>query len=214
MKTSLFEEVEERYASLTPEEFAAIDRGSLTDEAKAAYDEEAARRGLSVSIAENAQVGRALETPKPSPFVGVRGWLLLFCLVLTVFSPVFTIFFLAANYQGAAQYFEQFPGLRVISRIDIVLSVSLMAFSVYAGISLWRKKQNAIRIAKAYLWTYLGYSIVASGLPFTAGLPPVAHETMIIGVVKNLFRALLFFAVWYSYLNGSKRVKATFPSGS
>lgn len=214
MKTSLFAEVEERYASLSAEQFAAIDRASLTEEARAAYGVEAARRGLSVSTAENAQQGRVLETPKPSPFVGVRGWLLLFCLALTVFSPIATAFFLIANYQGATQYFEQYPGLRVISRIDIVLSVSLMAFSVYAGICLWRKKRNAVRIAKAYLWTYLGYSVIASGLPFGAGLPAVAHETMIIGVLKTLFRALLFFALWYSYLTGSKRVKATFPSGS
>ncbi|MGB7622063.1 MAG: DUF2569 family protein [Terriglobia bacterium] len=214
MKTSSFEEVEERYASLTPEEFAAIDRSALTDEAQAAYAEESARRGIAESTDRKPIVEQRSEAPKASQYTGVRGWLLLFCLALTVFGPLVTVFFLVANYQGAAQYFEQFPGLRMISQVDILLSVAVMAFSVYAGVALWRKKQNAVRIAKAYLWTYLAYSIVASGLPFTAGLPSSAQEAMIVEVLKNLFRSLLYFAVWYSYLNGSKRVKATFPSGS
>ncbi|MBZ5537063.1 MAG: DUF2569 domain-containing protein [Acidobacteriia bacterium] len=213
MKTSSFAEVEERYASLTTEEFAAIDRASLTDDARAAYDEEATRRGLAESVARKSPEEQAVEAPEGSQYVGVRGWLLLLCLALAVFSPIVTIFFLVTNYQEAAQSFERFPGLRVISQIDILLSVGVMAFSVYAGVSLWRKKHNAVRIAKAYLWTYLGYSIVASGLPFAAGLPSFTHEAMIIEVLKNLFRSLLFFALWYSYLNGSKRVKATFPPG-
>ena len=214
MKTSSFAEVEERYALLSAEEFAAIDRANLTDEAQAAYDEEATRRGIAGSTAAKSTEVETLVVPQASQYVGVRGWLLLLCLALTVFSPIATVFFLVANYQGAAQYFEQFPGLRLIGQIDIVLSVGMMAFSVYAGVGLWRKKHNAVRIAKAYLWTYLGYSIVASGLPFAAGLPSSTHEAMIIEVVKNLFRALLFFALWYAYLNGSKRVKATFPAGS
>jgi hypothetical protein len=214
MKTSSFEEVEERYASLTLEEFTAIDRASLTDDARAAYDEEAARRGIAESMDREPKVEQRSEATKATQYVGVRGWLLLFCLALTVFGPLVTAFFLVTNYQEAAQYFEQFPRLKVISLTDISLSIGMMAFSVYAGVALWRKKQNAVRIAKAYLWTYLAYSIVASGLPFTAGLPSSAQEAMIVEVLKNLFRSLLYFALWYSYLNGSKRVKATFPSGS
>ncbi|MFI5176406.1 MAG: hypothetical protein ACHQKY_16220, partial [Terriglobia bacterium] len=127
MKTSSFEEVEERYASLTPEEFAAIDRAALTDEAQAAYAEEAARRGIAEQTVKIAREDQELEASKASLYAGVRGWLLLFCLALTVFGPLVTVFFLVANYQGAAQYFEQFPGLKVISLTDISLSMAMMA---------------------------------------------------------------------------------------
>ena len=133
-------------------------------------------------------------TPAPAEplYKGVGGWLLLLCLGLTVFSPLITLGSLAVGYSQSSKYFDQFPGLLVIVVVDTVLSLGLMAFSVYAG--------------------FLGYHIVAAILPFMAGLPSAANEAMIAQVAKDAFRGVIFFAVWYSYLNNSKRVSATYHS--
>jgi len=87
-----------------------------------------------------------------------------------------------------------------------------MCFSIYAGVALWQKKQDAVRIAKRYFVTFLLYTVVASALPFMAGLPSQANEAMIAELFKDASRSFLFFGIWYSYLNKSRRVKNTFPS--
>lgn len=100
----------------------------------------------------------------------------------------------------------------MITVVDFVLSASVMCLSVYAGICLWRIRPNAVRISKAYLLVFLTYNVVASFLPFMAGLPSQANEVMMREVASGLFRSIIFVAIWYSYLNKSKRVAATYAS--
>jgi len=148
--------------------------------------------------------------PAESRYKGVGGWLLLFCLGLTVFSPLITLGSLAAAYGESSKYFHQFPGLLVIAVIDTFLSVGLAAFSVYAGIGLWTIRPGAVQMAKRYLLFFLGYLAIAAILPFMAGLPSAAHEAMFAEVARGTFRGVIYFAIWYSYLNKSKRVSATY----
>ena len=174
-------------------------------------------------------------------YKGVGGWLLLFCIGLTILTPLRTAFNLTSGYKQASPYFEMFPGLLIITIIDSVLSIALIGFSIYAGIALWKIRPNAVKIAKKYLLTLLGYSILAAFLPFMVSLPSEANQAMI-GVpldeheqiyqditsyfagqyvmelreeiAKGIFRSIIYVAVWYSYLNKSQRVKATYGAGS
>jgi hypothetical protein len=143
---------------------------------------------------------------------GVGGWLLFFCISLTVLGPLATLAAFIMVYKEVSQLFNQFPGLLLVTYIDVFLSLSLMALSVYAGIGLWRKRPGAVLMAKRYLFCFLGYQAIATILPFMAGLPPAANEAMYADVGKDLFRAVLYFAIWYSYLNKSQRVQATYES--
>jgi hypothetical protein len=162
----------------------------------------------------NQQLNATPLTPVSAPqrYKGVRGWLLLFCLGLTVFSPLITLVSLALGYNESSKYFGQFPGLLVVTVIDTFLSLGVMAFSVYAGIGLWRIRPGAVRMAKRYLLCFLGYQAIAAILPFMAGLPSAANEAMIMQVAKDTFRSVIYIAVWYSYLNKSKRVQATYEA--
>ena len=117
---------------------------------------------------------------------------------------------LAVAYSASFEYLDQVPGLLIITVIDTFLSVGLMAFSVYAGTGLWSIRSGAVQMAKRYLLCFLVYSAVAAILPFMAGLPSEANEAMVAQVAKDAFRAVIFVAVWYSYLNKSKRVSATY----
>jgi hypothetical protein len=153
-----------------------------------------------------------LIVPFQSRCKGVGGWLLLFCLGLTVFSPLLTLGSLAVSYSDVSQYFEQIPGLLHLTVIDTLLSVGLMGFSIYAGVGLWSIRPGAVRSAKRYLLCCLWYQAVAAVLPFMAGLPSAASEAMIPEVVKQTVRGVIHVAVWYSYLCKSQRVKATYES--
>ena len=155
--------------------------------------------------------GYSLQYPPPGPrYYGVKGWLLFFCLVLTVVGPLLTVVTFSYAVSEIIEYFDTFPGLLNMLIIDCVLSVGLMSFSVYAGIALWRIKPNAVKIAKSYLVCYLIYAFIAAGLPFAAGLPEEANMVILGESVKDLFRSFIFFAIWFSYLSKSKRVRDTY----
>jgi hypothetical protein len=134
----------------------------------------------------------------------------IFCIALTILSPLLTFGSLASLYSKTSPYFDRFPGLLVIAVIDTFLSTGLMAFSIYAGVGLWLIRPGAVQTAKKYLLCILAYYAVAAVLPFMAGLPSTANETMIAGAVTNILRGIIYVAVWYSYLNKSKRVRATY----
>lgn len=144
-------------------------------------------------------------------YTSVGGWLLLFCIVLTILSPLRTVITLLYSYSETTRYFDYFPGLKVLFYIDAILSSALMVLCIRAGIALWTIKQGAVKQAKTFLILFLCYAGISVILPFMAGLPDEANSAMVPEVIKSLAQALIFFGIWYSYLNVSKRVKATYP---
>ena len=98
--------------------------------------------------------------------------------------------------------------------LDIPLSIGLTAFSIYAGARLWQVKPGAVKTAKTFFLFMLGYTAIASALPFMIGLPPQATSAMIPEVMKGIFLNMIGAAIWISYLNKSKRVKATYPDAA
>jgi len=171
--------------------------------------EELSRRGIEVEVVATDPAGTRLLPTEPE-YKGARGWLLLFCFSLTVFSPLPTLVSFGAGYSESSKYFDQFPGLRVITVIDMFLSLGVVAFSIYEGAGLWGIRPGAVQMAKRYLLCFLGYHAVAAILPFMAGLPSASTDAIIMPVAQDTLRGVIYFAVWYSYLNNSKRVKATF----
>jgi hypothetical protein len=129
-----------------------------------------------------------------------------------VINPLITLVTLAASYSEVSQYFDTFFGLLITTVIDTFLSVGLMAFSIYAGVGLWRIRPGAVQTAKKYLLWLLAYLAIAAVLPFMAGLPSAANDAMIAEVAKGTFRGVIYFAIWYSYLNKSQRVRGTYES--
>jgi len=150
-----------------------------------------------------------METPQPQK-KNVGGWLLLLCLVLTIFSPIMTFYSLATSFTELERQFMAYSGLKTIFYLDTVLSTILMIFSVRAGISLWRVLPGAVTRAKNYLYLYLGYTGISSILPFMVGLPSILTQAMLPIVFTGVVRSVIFFSIWFAYLNRSKRVKETF----
>ena len=142
---------------------------------------------------------------------------MLFCLSLTVISPLTTLYSLTTSLFSLATVLGenlanliQFPGLLAMLAIDALLSVAVTAFSIFAGIGLWCIWPGAVRTAKEYLWCFLGYHIIGVLLPLMTGLPWAAQEAMILDMERNAIRSAFYFAIWYAYLKRSERVKATY----
>lgn len=144
-------------------------------------------------------------------YTEVGGWLLLFCIALTIISPLRTLYNLVSSYNELEQFFEIFPGIKNLLYIDGFLSISLMILSIRAGIALWQIKPGAVKMGKDYLLYFLGYAIIATMLPFMIGLPAEANKEMIPEVIKGAIQSILYFAIWFSYLKVSIRVKDTYP---
>ncbi len=128
---------------------------------------------------------------------GIGGLLLLLCLNLTLFLPAVTLFFFYSFLINFEKVFYQSPVLNVI---DIVISIGLMGFSVYAGVALWQKKQNAVKLTKYFLLSLIAYNVFSLILPG----PGSNYAGSAIG------NAL----IWYAYLMLSDRVRATYKLSS
>ena len=145
-------------------------------------------------------------------YYGVRGWLLLFCMSLTIFSPLYSAYTLFVSYEELSPLFKTYPVLENLVTVDIYLSIGLMIFSIYAGSSLWNIKPRAVEIAKIFLKVFLIYTIIGSIFPFMAGLPSAANEAIVFGAITVILRSIIYYAVWFTFLEKSKRVKATYDS--
>ena len=145
-------------------------------------------------------------------YQGVKGWLFFFCFSLTVLGPLLTIAALITGFGMSLKYFTEYPGLLVMLIIDAVLSLGIAGFGMYAGIKLWRIRPGAVLAAKQFLYCTLAYQAIGMVLPWIGGLPPEDTKAMVVESVRDVMRGLIHFAIWFSYLNKSQRVRATYTS--
>ena len=78
-------------------------------------------------------------------------------------------------------------------------------WSIVVGISIWNKKERAIIWAKELLIVSLILGEIFTFLYFD--LYTLEEQDLLF---IDLFRSLIFFGIWFSYLSVSKRVKNTF----
>ncbi|MCL2760809.1 MAG: hypothetical protein FWD70_04080 [Desulfuromonadales bacterium] len=159
--------------------------------------------------------------------IGVKGWLLLLCIIFAIISPVVTVdYTLGSLFRSNGEYsilyvttgyiLSNFLSGKVnglFFYVALFLDIVLMILSIRAGIALWAVKPKAVATAKNYLFIYLGYSVIAAILLLFAGLsnlPYFPYPVTITIAVAYFMRAIIFFAVCFSYLTYSKRVAATY----
>lgn len=153
--------------------------------------------------------------PAPIVYKGVRGWLWLFCFILTVVNPIAVLVSVHRGLRSLGPQLEQMADLTPWAflvalapiGIHLILSLGLAVLSLYAGFMLWRVRPRAVQTAKLFLWYALTYQTLAVGMTLLTESPP--GREVLGEAVRHLFRALLTFSIWYSYLQSSKRVQAT-----
>jgi hypothetical protein len=140
----------------------------------------------------------------------VGGWLLLFCVGLTIISPLLTVAQIVTGYQQSSRYFTQFPGLLRLIIADTLLSIALMIFSISTGIHLWKIKPGAVALARKYLIALVIYHVATAIIPYVVGLPSKIAGAISGEIMGGTVKGFIYAAVWYSYLGKSKRVQETY----
>lgn len=153
---------------------------------------------------------RSIATEKSKPELkGVGGWLLFFCISLTILSPILTLYNFASGYNDIKELIKYLPSIYNVFIIDIIVGSIVIAFSIYAGISLWTVKKNAVRIAKLYLITFISYSFLEL-IMYLSVFPGKVINIVMGDFIKEIIKSLIYFTIWYLYLIKSKRVRNTF----
>ena|SRR5277367_398837 len=146
-----------------------------------------------------------LESPPVLPesvrYEGVEGWLAFLVFYLLFLVPLGTGIGLAEELRlllagGLAQKDASFPNL-----IYWVVALFVACMGIYAGIALWKLFPNAVAATKRFLIAFLIASVVIS----------IVRYHTLEDRVWRIADALVFFLVWYAYLNRSKRVANTYP---
>ena len=141
---------------------------------------------------------------------GVGGWLMFFIVTLVFINPLRLCASLGQYSSDWEPFYATYPFLKLINFINIAVGLGLICFSVYAGLSLWKVRPNAVRTAKTYLLALAISSITLTCLPLIAGLPEQANTAMLQVLPLEILKLLVYPTVWYLYLNKSKRVATTY----
>ena len=147
---------------------------------------------------------------EPTVPPAVTGWLLCLCLLLTLVYPATTLYHILAHTVPKLTAGHE-PELIFLLSVYCVVFTALAVFSFIAGLKLWLIKPYAVGFARRWLWTYLianfGYFALWVVIE-QPGQTPILVEMgwyYVVGPIPS-------FALWYSYLEHSKRVRATYPA--
>jgi len=131
---------------------------------------------------------------------GVWGWLLFFCLILTVLAPI------AAIEDGSSGWLL----------IDVLVGLKVF-FGVFVAINLWSRSEYALKLLRIYFFITIGSGILRFVIGAVAAVSyAYAGETGAVGgATTRLIACVIALAIlvaWLAYFQSSKRVKATYGS--
>lgn len=143
-------------------------------------------------------------------YKGVRGWLLLLAISLTILDPIAIVLGVFGALYLPESNLEKYPEMLNFLLVSGGARLALAVFSIYAGVSLWRIQPGAPTIAKRYFQAATVYSALSLLLPRMVGLPDELHRQMAGASLVSSVTTLCYIAAWYTYLEKSKRVRATY----
>ncbi|HOP85696.1 MAG TPA: DUF2569 family protein [Syntrophorhabdaceae bacterium] len=139
-------------------------------------------------------------------YIGIKGWLLLLCLSLTIFDPISMFIYTLLVSSLTKPYFSTYKNLFYLILINGIFNIALITYSIYAGICLWKQYKGAVSIAKKYFIFLFFYSLIGAFLPYFFGVYKTPFKKNIFNTILNMGYAI----IWYVYLSVSKRVKNTY----
>lgn len=161
----------------------------------------------------------AAATPVPIGPKGVGGWLLFFCVSLTIIYPLVTLGLMANSWKTSKQIFERFPYWETMSKgmlYEYAIYSGILIYGFRVGYKIWRGSPQGRNLAYDYLFVRLFWSLVAKIWAFYNcfgyGMPEPLVRENIDSAVAGGISEIAYFVLWMAYLKRSKRVKATYTS--
>ena len=146
---------------------------------------------------------------------GVGGWLLLFCLVLTLVIPALSLYQVNCDLsllllpQGGLLLYVWSRASYYFAIANLVAMAGIAVFSFASGYRLWATKQGAVTTAKIFLLAQLFLALAMLALQHLLMPQPAARNLAVLLAVQ-VIPPILFCSVWYRYLLRSRRVARTF----
>jgi DMSO/TMAO reductase YedYZ heme-binding membrane subunit len=130
-------------------------------------------------------------SPPTKNLYGVRGWLLVLCIYLTIFVPL--------------AYLASISDLKSSEFKSTRQALGLFCFGLYfiTGILLWRKTKIGLILARAVC-------VVAALESFGAEFDALTSRIQRLDIIILTSFQLLVPVIWFVYLGWSRRVKVTF----
>ena len=147
-------------------------------------------------------------TIEPTVPPAVVGWLLFLCLLLTLVFPATTLYRILAHTLPSLLE-ENSPRSIFLLIVYCVVSAGLAVFSVIAGLKLWLVRPGAVTFARRWLWAYLITHLAYFGLWVAIAKQLTSLSLAAMGW-NHVVGPIGSFALWYFYLEHSKRVRETY----
>jgi hypothetical protein len=199
MNNKELSELANRYQSMSTEDLfkaVTIDRKDYQLEAIKLIEKELTIRNVPLDLAQEAQQKiEQDEMIKDSQLNGVRGWLMIFVIILAANS----IFLLVSGVDTLTKT-KNMPGFILFFSLLMPL---LGCYGLFASILLIKRNKAAPAHTRRWLITFLVYSLL-----YTAAI--FKYSTAKYPLFVSAASSLVFSAVWLSYLKASRRVALTY----
>lgn len=160
-------------------------------------------------------------TSAGAPFIpnaeltGVNGWLLFFCIILTLLVPLQVLIGII-NFKASFELWDHFTSessenVYLPVRLQMIVMAGLAVWGLFTGIGLWRRAAGAVQRVRTFLKMNMILSILASLMPLfflkiKSGSWDQIFGILSFGAVSNI----VYFIIWNSYFAKSKRVANTY----
>jgi len=141
------------------------------------------------------------ENPK---YKGIGGWLLLFCIVLTIITPILSVSQIISGHVNAG---GMTPAVKTATIIESVGAVLLHFYGFVTGCIVWSGNKNGAVYAKRFLIiNIIGFFAIATSVALLFDSPEARHKA-IGSYILLIPKEIAFFTIWWFYFKYSKRIK-------
>ena len=141
----------------------------------------------------------------PNSLYGVKGWLKFFVVVNMYIAPVLFGIQLILGFVGLVALSEEYPSAVIVGLIEAAVGIFFTVKWILIARRLRDIVPGVVPEAKRWLLILLVWRLFDCPLALMLG-----GESP--DVIKGLLQAVIGFAIWFSYFNVSKRVKATYST--
>jgi hypothetical protein len=145
---------------------------------------------------------------------GVGGWLLFFCVQLTILGPLWSLVQMGDAWDMAEPSFDQYPALRTVAAWDVASTVTFVVFGFIVGCIIASGNPQGRKAAKTYLLVNLLGGMTATAISFIAGSHlmdlPSGGPDPVLAFMSTCIRPIIWTSIWWLYFAKSKRVRNTY----
>jgi hypothetical protein len=142
---------------------------------------------------------------------GVGGWLLIFILGQLILRPLKVLDIEVAQRYALIQELEKYPLTALLFKVDILLSVGLMAFGVVVALALlWKRNPLPVKLAKIYLALNPLAQVLMAALCSFSDFTAISKDRLAQAFMTQAAVPAIWSLIWILYFSRSKRVKAMY----